>query len=159
SPVFGWAFGTLYDVSTILILCLAGATATVTFREIVPEFLSKFGMQMTWAKRIGVITHLFNGLILVVTVVFKADVGGLMWASAGSVRGLLLGAALAATIDVRDSWPRGWAGWVLSLPFRLIGLLFLLMLLMVAVRGSSGVLIAGLFVLVVLVTAIASRWM
>ena len=72
SPLFGPAFGTLYDVSTVLILCLAGASVTISLRDLVPGYLTRFGMQMEWARKIGVILHLFNLVILVVIVVFKA---------------------------------------------------------------------------------------
>ena len=44
--LFGSTFGTIYDLSTVFILCLAGASATVSLKDMVPEFLSRFGMQL-----------------------------------------------------------------------------------------------------------------
>jgi hypothetical protein len=159
SPLFGPAFGTLYDLSTVLVLCLAGASATISLKEIVPEFLSRFGMQLAWAHKIDVITHLFNGVILIVTVWFQASVTNQQWAYAASVLALLFGAALAATLDVVRRWPGSIFRWVLLLPFAVIATLFGAMLLLVAVQQWSGVAIALLFVIVVLVTAIVSRWL
>jgi hypothetical protein len=158
-PISGSAFGTLYDISTVLILCLAGASATISLKDIVPEFLSRFGMQMVWAHRIGVIMHLFNVLILLVTIAFQASVSALQWAYAASVLALLFGASLAATLDVRQRLRRLSLRWLASLPFTLITVLFGLMGVLIVVQRWNGVAIALGFVAVVLVTAIVSRWL
>jgi hypothetical protein len=161
APFFGTVFGTVYDLSTILILCLAGAAATVTLKDVVPGLMGKFGMQLAWTRRMGLIAHLFNMLILLVTIVFKAKVDDLMWAYAASVLAVLLGAAFGAATDLRErarGWGLGWASWLVALPFSLAGLVFLLMLGMVAVQGPAGFIVAGLFVTLVLVTGIVVRW-
>jgi hypothetical protein len=158
SPLFGDAFGTLYDFSTVLILCLAGASATIGMKDLVPEFLGRFGMQMVWAHKIGVITHLFNVVILVVTIWFKASVSDQLWAYAASVLALLFGASLAATLDVRHRW-HGAVRLVMNVPFTIIMLLFAVMGVLIVYQGPSGVFIPLLFAGVVLVTAFVSRWM
>jgi hypothetical protein len=157
--LFGQNFGTLYDLSTILILCLAGAGATISMREIVPDFLSRFGMQLSWAHRIGVITHLFNGVILVVTVAFRASVSAQLWAYATAVIALLLGASLAAVLDLKHRWKGSVTGFFVRVPFLLTTLLFLAMGVLIVFQQPSGIAIALGFVLVVLVTAIVSRWL
>jgi hypothetical protein len=157
SPIFGGAFGTIYDISTILILCLAGASATISMRELVPDFLARFGMQLVWAHKIDVITHLFNVVILVVTIWFRASVTDQLWAYAASVLALLFGASLAAALDVRQRWS-GALGRVLQIPFVLVTVLFALMGILIVVQGYSGIGIPVLFVVVVLFTAIVSRW-
>lgn len=156
-PIFGPTFGTLYDLSSILVLILAGATAVITFRELVPEYLSRFGMQLGWARRIGVITHLFNGVILLVTVGFKASVEAQQWAYAASVLALLFGAALAALLGVRARFHRSRWSWPIQLPFAAMALLFASMGALLVIQRASGLGIALAFVLVVLVTAIVSR--
>lgn len=158
NSMFGANFGTLYDLSTILILCLAGAGATISMREIVPDFLNRFGMQMSWAHRIGVITHLFNGVILLVTIAFKASVSEQLWAYATAVLALLFGSSLAASLDIKHRW-KGFLGFLARLPFRIITILFLAMGVWIIYQQPSGVGIAMMFVLVVLMTAIVSRWM
>jgi hypothetical protein len=155
--LFGPVFGTLYDISTVLILCLAGASATISMRHLVPDFLSRFGMQMVWAHRIDVITHLFNVVILLVTVWFKASVSAQLWAYAASVLALLFGASLAATLDVRQRW-HGAVRWVAQIPFALIAALFVVMGVLIVIQHPSGVAISLVFVAVVLLTAIVSRW-
>ena len=160
APYFGVAFGTLYDVSAILILCLAGAAATVTLKDVIPGLLGKFGMELQWTRRLGLITHLFNALILVVTIVFRAKVEDLMWAYAASVLAILWGASFGAATDLRErarGWGMGWFAWVLASPFSLAALLFLAMLGMVAFRGPAGLVIAGGFILLVLVTGLIVR--
>lgn len=158
NPLFGVTFGTVYDLSTILILCLAGATATISLQHLVPEFLGRFGMQMEWAQRVGLIMHLFNGTILLVALVFRASVTAQMWAYAASVVALLFAASTAALLDVRAVWWGHRLRRVVQLPFLLTMLLFLAIGGLVVVQQPSGVAIALLFVLVVLITAIGSRW-
>jgi hypothetical protein len=158
-PLAGRAFGTLYDISTILILCLAGASATISLREVVPDFLSRFGMQLVWAHRVDVIVHLFNLVILLVTVAFQASVAAQQWAYAASVLALLFGASLAATLDVRQRLQGMPIRWLAALPFALITILFLVMGVLIVWQGPSGVLIALAFVAAVLLMAIVSRWL
>jgi hypothetical protein len=159
STWFGDDFGTLYDLVTIMTLCLAGASATVSLRDIVPDFLTRFGMQVAWARQTGVILHLFNGLILLTTIVFKASVTSQQWAYSASVLALMFGAALAALLDVRAVWKGSAWRFVMQAPFFLITALFLLMGILITIQRPSGELIALGFVAVVMVTAIVSRWL
>jgi hypothetical protein len=159
NPVFGAWFGTLYDLSTVLILLLAGASATVSLRDVVPHYLARFGMQLQWAYQVGVILHLFNLIILLVTLVFKASVSSQQWAYASSVLVLLTSASLAAVLDVRRRWRGSWLLPLMVAPFCLIFLIFLSMAGMTIYLNRSGLLIALAFVVCVLVTAIFSRWL
>jgi hypothetical protein len=159
NPLFGPRFGSLYDLSAILILCLAGASATVAMRDVVPEFLSRFGMQLEWAHKVGVILHLFNVVILLVTIAFRASVSAQLWAYASSVLVLLVTASLASYLDARAR-SRGPAGrLLLRVPFGLICLLFLCMFVLMVVQNVTGLGIALGFVAVVMVTAFVSRWL
>src|SRR5262249_49311706 len=138
NPMFGPAFGTLYDLSTVLILCLAGASATLSLKDVVPHFLQRFGMELEWAHRLGVIGHLFNVVILLVTVAFQASVTAQQWAYATSVLVLLLAASLAALVDVRRRL-RGVLRVVGQLPFLLIFLVFLVLLGRTVIQNPTGV--------------------
>jgi hypothetical protein len=157
--IFGPTFGTLYDVSTVLILCLAGASAAIGFRDMLPYYLARYGMQPRWAARVNVIIHLFNVIILVVILYFRASVADQQWAYATSVLVLLTSASFAASLDLRHRWRGSWLRPLVELPFLLIGFFFLTMAALTLSGGASGLVIALLFVLTLLVTAFVSRWM
>jgi hypothetical protein len=159
SPLFGPAFGTLYDVSTVLILCLAGASVTIGLRDVVPHYLTKFGMQPHWAEKVGVTLHLFNVVILVVVIAFHASVSAQQWAYAASVLVLLTGASLAALLEVRRRWRRSLWMPLLVLPFLLVCFLFLAMVGLTLLNSRSGLYIPLILVAVLLATAFVSRWL
>ena len=92
SPIFGEAFGDIYDLSTAFILCLAGVSVTLSLQTLLPHYLNRLGMDVTWAGNSGVIMHVLNVIILLVTVVFRASPSLQQWAYATSVLVLLTGA-------------------------------------------------------------------
>jgi hypothetical protein len=157
-PLFGPIFGTVYDVSTVLILCLAGASVTLGLRDVVPRYLARYGMQLRWAQKIGVILHLFNLTILVVILVFRASVAAQQWAYAASVLVLLTGAGLAALLDVRRRWQGSAWQTIVSAPFLLVCGVFLTLVGLTYMQNRSGLYIPLALVLVLFGTAFASRW-
>ena len=159
NPLFGAAFGTLYDLSTILILLLAGASATIGLRGVVPHYLARFGMQMQWAHKIGVIQHLFNLVILIVILVFHAEVSHQQWAYTTSVLALLSGASVAALLDLRQRFRGSWLRPFVMIPFVLYATFFLWNTALITLLHPSGLGIAMAFVGIVFVTALLSRWM
>jgi hypothetical protein len=159
NPLFGPWFGTLYDLSTVLILCLAGASVTISLRDLVPHYLTRYGMQLEWARKVGMMLHLFNVVILLVVLVFRASVSAQQWAYATSVLVLLTGAAVAVVLDLRQRWRRSRWLPVLVTPFALIGTFFLGMAVLTAGINPSGLVIALGFVLTVLATGFLSRYL
>jgi hypothetical protein len=141
----------------VLILCLAGASVTISMRELVPHFLARFGMQLEWAHKVGAVLHLFNVVILLVTLVFRASVSAQQWAYATSVLALLTSAAVAAFLDVRQRWHGSRLRPVVAAPFALASAFFLFMAGLTAWKNVSGLAIAMLFVGTVIVTALVSR--
>ena len=157
---FGRWFGLLYDASTVLILSMAGASATIAFRGMVPHFLARFGMELRWARKVGAVQQLFNGVILLVTVVFHASVTDQQWAYATSVLVLLTSASAAALLDVGLRWRGRWVRPLVLLPFTAITFFLLLMIGSLFARLQlSGFAIALGFVVVLLATAFTSRWL
>jgi hypothetical protein len=156
NPLFGETFGSVYDVSTILILCLAGASVTIGLRDLVPRYLHRLGMEFDWAHRVGAILHIFNVVNLVITVLFQASVTAQMGAYATSVLVLLSSAAGAAVVDY---WRRRSGRWFrrLSWPFALIGAFFLVSATAAILTKPDGLLIALCFVLAIVVTSVLSR--
>lgn len=159
NPLFGPAFGTLYDLSAVLILCLAGASATITLRDLLPKYLTRYGMEMHWAQRIGVLMHLFNVLVLIVVIAFQARVAHQQGAYATSVLVLLAAAALAALIDLLHRWRRSLLRDAAVVPLFLTCVVFFLLACWVSYETPAGLVIALLFVAVLLVSAGVSRWM
>ena len=73
NPLFGDGFGDLFDLSSAFILCLAGVSVTMGLQNLLPHYLNRLGMEVSWAGKAGVIMHVLNVIILLVTVVFRAS--------------------------------------------------------------------------------------
>jgi hypothetical protein len=156
NPLFGGYFGSLYDLSTIVILCLAGASVAIGLRDFVPGYLHRLGMELDWAHRIGVILYIFNGINLVVTVIFRASVTAQRGAYATSVLVLVSSATVAAVLG---SWRRRSGPWWRRLPwgFAFLSGFFLAATVLAILSKPDGLLIALAFVVAILVTSFLSR--
>ena len=158
NSIVGEHFGDLFDVSSVLILCLAGATVTMGLQSLLPHYLNRLGMEVTWAGRVGVILLVLNVVVLVLTVVFRASPSSQQWAYAASVLMLLAGTALAATTDLgrRAEFRRK------SLPLAILSAgvagFFLVMTGLTVLINHSGLTIATCFVAAILISSIVSRW-
>jgi hypothetical protein len=153
---FGEGFGTLYDVSAILILCLAGASVTMGLKHLVPQYLHRLGMELEWAHNIGAIIHVFNCINLTVTLVFRASVTAQRMAYATSVLVLISSAAAAAALDL---WRRRAGSPSRRLPWGYIAAsVFFLASAGAAIHTQpDGLLIALCFVIAIVGTSIVSR--
>lgn len=158
-PFVGEAFGAAYDLATVVILCLAGVSVMISLRDQVPKYLHRMGMELTWAKRFGVLIQVFNLIILLITFVFKADVAAQEWAYATAVQVLLAGAAFAALADLWKRWSGSHWRPFLALPPLLAMLFFLATTGMTIWQNWSGVAIASCFVAALLLSSILSRWL
>jgi hypothetical protein len=94
----GPGFGTVYDLSTILILGLAGASAMAGLLQLIPRYLPRFGMAPRWVSLARPLVLVLFAIDVVITLVFRADVEAQSGAYATGVLVLILSAALAATL-------------------------------------------------------------
>jgi hypothetical protein len=157
NPLFGQHFGTVYDISTVLILSLAGASVTICLRDLVPPYLQRLGMELRWAEAVGAILYLFNLVKLVVTVFFHADVSAQRGAYATSVLALFVSASLAALIDQRRSRCLETGRARTSRFYALVSAGFMVTALAVMVVKPAGLEIALWSILAILVLSMISR--
>jgi hypothetical protein len=146
----GDVFGTVYDLSTILILWFAGSSAMAGLLNIVPRYLPRYGMAPNWAKATRPLVLVFTMVCFLVTVLFKADVDAQGGAYATGVLALMSSAAIAVTLSF---WDQGWRRW----PFLLITLVFLYTTGVNIIEQPSGIKIASLFIVGIIFTSLISR--
>ena len=154
--LLGGAFGTAYDIVTIVILWFAGASAMAGLLHLIPRYLPNFGMAPHWASRTRALVLVLFIVCVVVTCVFRADVEAQAGAYATGVLVLILSAAFAVTVALwRER--RGADRIVTCGYFALVTAVFLFTLGDNIVERSDGVIIATVFVAIVLTIGAISR--
>jgi hypothetical protein len=153
---FGDIFGTVYDLSTILILWFAGASAMAGLLNIVPRYLPRYGMAPEWARATRPLVLVFAAIAFVVTILFEADVNAQGGAYATGVLVLMSSAAIAVTISARRRRAAGGPAWQVW-AFGLIGAVFLYTTVVNVLERPDGIRIAGFFVAAIILTSLVSR--
>ncbi len=148
---FGHTFGSIYDVSSILILWFAGASAMAGLLNLVPRYLPRFGMAPDWAKAVRPLVMFFTVVAFVVTFMFRADVDAQAGAYATGVLVLMTSAAFAVLLSVRKKYK--WQ----ACSFFMITLLFIYTSVMNMIERPEGLHIASFFIGAILLTSIISR--
>ncbi len=156
SPLFGELFGTIYDISTVLILSFAGASAMAGLLNLVPQYLPRYGMAPEWARAVKPLVVLFTIINLFVTWVFDADVQAQGGAYATGVL-VLMSSACAATAIGR--WREGSGHWALRMPWATLAIMLVFFYTTAAnmVERPDGVKIASCFIAAIVVSSFSSR--
>lgn len=147
---FGTAFGTIYDISTILILAFAGASAMAGLLNLIPRYLPRFGMAPEWACASRPLVLVFMGTAALVTWLFRANVDAQGGAYATGVLVLITSAGVAVTIHVWDR-PR------LRFGFGLIALIFTYTTALNIYERPEGLKISCFFIAAIVTTSLVSR--
>ena len=149
----GSIFGTVYDVSTILILWFAGASAMAGLINLIPRYLPRFGMAPRWVSyRRPLVIALFAAAVIV-TLVFKADVEAQAGAYATGVLVLMLSAGIAVSLALWQERRRA-----ASLYFGAATVVFAFALVDNIIERPDGVIIASVFIVAILVVSAFSRY-
>ena len=148
---FGSGFGTLYDVSTILILAFAGASAMAGLLNLIPRYLPRLGMAPEWAQASRPLVLVFMGIAFLVTVAFHADVDAQGGAYATGVLVLITSAATAVTISLRRTRLR----WV----YLFVTAVFVYTTAVNIWERPEGLKISSYFILTIIAVSVISRAM
>jgi hypothetical protein len=148
----GNVFGTVYDISTLLILWFAGASAMAGLLNIVPRYLPRYGMAPDWTRAMRPLVMVFTIIAFAITVIFKADVNAQGGAYATGVLVLMSSAGIAVTISAWRTHQKVWAG-----AFALISLVFAYTTVVNIFERPDGIKIAGFFIALIILVSLLSR--
>jgi hypothetical protein len=164
APFCGPFFGTVYDVVTILVLCMAGTSVMTALAVLLPQFLLRFGMEFRWADRWGLLLIAFAVINLLVTLAFQARVEDQRGAYATGVLVLISSASLVSAFDKRKALRAAAHGFFWRLVHRVdlvyyaaFAVLFVLTTIAVMVQTPSGLGIALCFIAAIVAMSVVSR--
>lgn len=157
NPMFGDVFGTIFDISTFVILAFAGASAMTGLLSLVPRYLPRYGMAPEWARVTHWLVIAFTVINLLVTWIFNADVSAQGGAYATGVLVLMSSACVATIIDVYRE--RAGKFILFRIPWRYlaIGVVFFYTTGANMLERPDGIKIAACFIVAVLILSFASR--
>ena len=149
----GEIFGTAYDLSTLLILWFAGASAMAGLLNIVPRYLPRYGMAPEWSRATRPLVLVFIAICFTVTWIFEANVDAQGGGYATGVLVLMSSAAIAVSLSARrrnSKWT--WAFWM-------IAAVFVYTTVANIIERPDGIKIASFFIFAIIASSFISRAM
>lgn len=150
--LLGEGFGTVYDISSIVILWFAGASAMAGLINIVPRYLPGYGMAPEWSRAVRPVVLIYTLISVLLTVGFNADVDAQAGAYATGILAMMVSGAFAVTVSAvrhRQKWP--------ALGFGLLTAIMTFALADNIVEKPDGIVISALFILGVVIVSLISR--
>ncbi|WP_427004746.1 amino acid transporter [Pseudarthrobacter sp. H2] len=148
----GSTFGTVYDISSILILWFAGASAMAGLINIVPRYLPSYGMAPEWGRAVRPVVLVYTAVSVLITVAFRADVNAQAGAYATGVLAMMVSGSVAVTISAFRRRQR-----LAGPAFALLSLILLYALGANVVEKPDGLTISAFFIVGIVAISLVSR--